>query len=1206
MSIKAKLFGGFLVLLILLVSAVVVVLYVLSDTNERMHTIVTASAQRQYLSQQVLIGVLQTARHEKNIILVTEPAVKERSRLLIEENKAVVLARINNLYRVVDDSSRPLIEQAASTWHRYTGNLQEIVSLALRNETEKATKISIDSGALVRDRIVYIVEQVVRQSDAAMARDVAASDAEYQSSLLLMAAAVLASVLLSAALLYWIVQSISLRIRNITEQSERIANREFFEVQDSNAGADELSPVFCSLSSIVESFRSITDNANAVAQGNYFVDIDLKSERDTLGYALRAMVVSLRETTAENQRHTWLTVGQNQLNEHLRGDKSVQSLAADIIAFVCQYLQAHIGAIYVADAVGLELAGTYAFAAPNELKRLAWGEGLPGQVALEQKMLVVEDINDDAMRIMSVALDARPRNLVVSPFVAEGVTVGVVEIGRLMPFTDTELEFIRLAMESIAVSCHSALARKRIQELLEETQKQSEELQMQQEELRQVNEELEEQAQSLKQQQEELQITNEELEEQTHTLAIKNKELEAARTDIEHKSRQLEMSSRYKSEFLANMSHELRTPLNSLLILSNDLAENRHKNLSHDQVESAEIIYKSGRDLLSLINDVLDLSKIEAGKMIANVEKFRLKPFVNNVYRTFRSQAESKQLALSVTIADDVPESMVSDSLRLEQILKNLISNALKFTHQGTVAVSVSCRDNKMVSFAVHDTGIGIPADKLSVVFEAFQQVDGSTARKYGGTGLGLAISRELAHLLNGNITVESKEGIGSTFTLTVPCELAVLPEGAVSEGTLSAGAVSSALLPANRFLGYPAISDDRQSLSDGDSIVLVVEDDAHFASILLKQAHAKQFKVLCAASGEDGLALAALYKPHAIILDLDLPGINGHDVLAALKSNPALRHIPVHIISINERSLVPIKDGAVEYLTKPVEKEQLEAAFNRIENFISRKMKNLLIVEDDGSSRVAIRTLIGNGDVQCFEAETGAQALQVCSEQHIDCIVLDLGLSDMTGFDFIYALENLRNAPIPPIIIYTGRELSREENEELERYAETVIIKGVKSEERLLDETALFLHRAIGNLPAAKQRIIGDLYNRELVLSGKIVLLVDDDMRNVFALSRVLKERGMEVLKAENGEKALEMLRSRPDIQLVLIDIMMPVLDGYDTMRKIRAMPEFRSLPVIALTAKAMKDDRQKCMDAGANDYITKPVDTERLLSLLRVWLST
>jgi PAS domain S-box-containing protein len=759
----------------------------------------------------------------------------------------------------------------------------------------------------------------------------------------------------------------------------------------------------------------------------------------------------------------------------------------------------------------------------------------------------------------------------------------------------------------LKIATDVTLARKQALELAQ----QAEELQTQQEELKQMNEELEEQAQNLKQQQEELQMSNEELEEQTQSLEEKNKEVEAAKNDIEQKTKQLEISSKYKSEFLANMSHELRTPLNSLLILSKDLSENRKKNLDNIQVESAEIIYKSGQDLLVLINEVLDLSKIEAGKMSITIERVSLKFFTDDLIRNFKHHAEQKGLKLNAKLDKDLPESIHTDSQRLNQILKNLISNAIKFTEKGSVNISINRYTESTVIISVSDTGIGIQEDKQMAIFEAFQQAEGGTSRKYGGTGLGLSISRELAKLLEAEIKLSSKINEGSTFSVIIPLEIHPEQEPLGTStmnrhGLYKPGTDSYREENDVEFLNYPTIKDDRNSLTTDDKVViLIIEDDLKFASILLEQANKKGFKCLSAATGEDGLLLAAKYKPQAIILDMGLPGISGHEVLLELKANPSLRHIPVHIISAKERSLEPIKEGAIEYLMKPVNKKELEEAFNRVENFVNKKMKNLLIIEDDENARKAMRILIGNGDVKCLEAGTGKDALAIYQQNNIDCIVLDIGLPDMSGFDFIYKLENKKGHNIPPIIIYTGRELTKEENNELQKYAESIIIKGVKSEERLLDETALFLHRTISNLPKSKQLIINNLYDKEAIFHSKKILLVDDDMRNVFALSKVLKERGMEIIKAENGKNALEMLNTHVDIDLILMDIMMPEMDGYETMRQIRLQKKYKSLPIIALTAKAMNDDKQKCIDAGANDYIAKPVDMERLLSLMRVWLS-
>ncbi|OAB29460.1 Signal transduction histidine kinase [Flavobacterium fryxellicola] len=986
---------------------------------------------------------------------------------------------------------------------------------------------------------------------------------------------------------------------------------------------------------------------------------------------------ALKSYELETISKNWLLTGNSALNEKLIGDQSMIELANNTISFLCSYLQANIGAVYLLDEKEntLLLSGKFAFTPANKAKEnFKLNEGLIGQAAWEQKQLLFTDITDDQIRITSTVLDAKPRNVLITPFLLDGKTIGVIEIGKLSDFTETEKEFIAVSMSSVAISVNTiqqaeekekraaelavanielayqneekekraaelgvankelayqneekekraaelGVANKELAYQNEEKEKravelhfankelsnQTEELQIQQEELRQLNEELEQQAQYLKQQQEELQMTNEELEEQTQSLEERNKEVEASKENIEKKTKQLEISSKYKSEFLANMSHELRTPLNSLLILSKDLSENRKKNLDEVQVESAEIIYKSGHDLLVLINEVLDLSKIEAGKMSINIEKVFLKNFTSELLLNFKHQAEQKGLQLTCQLATNIPEFIHTDLQRLNQILKNLLSNAIKFTEKGSVTIYIDQTTETTLTISVTDTGIGISEDKQAAIFEAFQQAEGGTSRKYGGTGLGLSISRELAKLLKGEIKVSSALAGGSTFTLYIPLE--ILPE---QELTSSTATQPLRYIPRTEnnvnFLNYKTIEDDRDTINATDKIVLIIEDDRNFAGILLKQANKKGFKCLSAASGEDGLMLASKYLPQAIILDMGLPGMNGKQVLQELKANPMVRHIPVHIISANDRSLEPIREGAVEYLMKPISKEGLEEAFNRIENFVNRKIKNLLIIEDSENSRKAMKILIGNGDVKCFEAETGKEALEIYQENQIDCVILDIGLPDMSGFDLIQKLEVIKGHSMPPIIVYTGKELTKEENNLLHKYAESIIIKGIKSEERLLDETALFLHRTISNLPKSKQLMINSLHDKDAIFQSKKILLVDDDMRNIFALSKILQERGIEVIKSENGKNALEMLAAHPTIDLVLMDIMMPEMDGYEAMKRIRSQMKFKKLPIIALTAKAMKDDKQKCIDAGANDYITKPIDVERLLSLMRVWLS-
>nr|WP_234571916.1 response regulator [Rhodohalobacter sp. 614A] len=954
------------------------------------------------------------------------------------------------------------------------------------------------------------------------------------------------------------------------------------------------------LSKAVEVAKNIGDGDLTTS-----VPVTGSGEMRKLGEALVNMRNSLKKTQEENQLYDWFTRGQNKLNNVTRGDQGIEELANKIIKFLTTYVVASIGALYLFndDKEQLELIGKYAFSTAGEKNSFKFGEGLIGQAASNKQTITLTEIDENYIRIKSSITEAPPKNILAIPFIIDNKPLGVVEIGKFESFAQKEIEFLESSMEDVGISMYSAIARKKIQELLEETQLQSEELQQQQEELEQNNEELEEQAHSLKEQQEELRVANEELEEQTQVVEQKNHDLERARTEIELKAEQLEISSKYKSEFLANMSHELRTPLNSLLILAGDLKRNKNGNLSEDELENAEVIEKSGRDLLELINEILDLSKIESGKMELNVSEVNINELANDLSRNFKKQAEKKGLNLITNIHEKVPEAVYTDRQRLEQILKNLLSNALKFTANGEIKIDFTRNADEFISIAVTDTGIGIPQEKQDLIFEAFQQADGGTSRKYGGTGLGLSISRELAKLLSGKMTLESSEGKGATFTVTIP--LTLKSDGnKTSEKTAKVTVKSNNITVRNtRFVDFPTIDDNREDISESDDTILIIEDDANFAKILGKQATERGFKFISAATGEDGLILANQYQPTAIILDLNLPGIDGHMVLRELKGNPDVRHIPVHIISAEEKSLDSIKSGAVQYLTKPVTEDQLQGAFGRIEDFINRKMKNLLVIEDNDTMRKSIVKLIGNGDVKCFEAGTAEEAFQQLEKNRIDCIVLDIGLPDISGFDLIQKLEEDYQEKLPPIIVYTGKELTKEEVDKLQQYAETIIVKGIKSEERLLDETALFLHRTVKNLPQNKQDIITSLYDKESVFRDKKVLLVDDDMRNVFALSKVLKEKGLEIDKAENGRVALKKL-DEGVVDLVLMDIMMPEMDGYECMRQIRKQSKFRDLPIIALTAKAMKTDRQKCLDAGADDYITKPVDLERLLSLMRIWI--
>jgi CheY-like chemotaxis protein/signal transduction histidine kinase/HAMP domain-containing protein len=935
----------------------------------------------------------------------------------------------------------------------------------------------------------------------------------------------------------------------------------------------------------------------------------------------------------------WQTTGQALLNEKMRGEQDVPTLANSVIEQLCQYLAAQVGTLYVLEGSLLKLAGGYAYTRRSNFPdQFQIGEGLVGQAAREKKTCAVH-IPDDYISIISPSLgELLPRTVLALPFTYDGQVIGVIEIGALTEFTTAQMEFLNSALESIAIAFSTAQARKQVNELLTQTRQQAEELQAQEEELRATNEELETQTESLrasetrlKANQTALEAANADLEEKTQILQEQqtvldhqNRDLREAQQELERKATELAATSKYKSEFLANMSHELRTPLNSLLILSGMLAKNEGGNLTPTQQESAQIIYASGADLLQLINDILDLSKVEAGHMTFNFEPMSFASLVQNMHLQFEHVAGQKSLQFEIGLAAGLSESITTDQQRVEQVLKNLLSNAFKFTEQGVVQLKIEPA-GEMIALRVHDTGIGMTPEQQQHVFEAFQQADGSINRKYGGTGLGLTISREMTAKLGGRIELESEPGKGSLFTLYLPL---YHPEGEAE----STPAPASVPITARQVFGVsaqtnaeerqsappekisteavvlskpaPFVDDDRDQIQKGDKVLLVIEDDPKFAKVLFGYAHKKNFKCVLAGDGESGLKLATVHHPDAILLDLNLPGMNGWEVLDALKGDAGLRHIPVHILSDVDQTMDAYKRGALGFLSKPINREQLDGVFSTIGEFLLRDIKTLLIVEDDNVLRHSVRQLLGGGDVKISEAARGEAALALLREARFDCMILDLTLPDMTGFELLNKINQDKTVSKCPVIVYTGKALSEEENAELLKYASSVIIKGVKSPERLLDETALFLHRVVADMPAEKQDTIHRLHDRDAVFSGKHVLVVDDNVRNAFALSRLLSDKNLRVSIARSGEKALEMLETIADIDLVLMDIMMPEMDGYEAMQRVRAQSKFKNLPILALTAKAMKGDLEKCIAAGANDYLSKPIDVDRLFSMLRVWL--
>ena len=944
-----------------------------------------------------------------------------------------------------------------------------------------------------------------------------------------------------------------------------------------------------------------------------------------IGIALSTVVAQLlRRNLLVQRRQDWLQKGQVGLSAAIAGDLGIDELGQQALGFLAGYFGAQAGAFFVRDGGNFQRVATYGVPANAALPaHFDFSDGLLGRSARDGLTFTVDNLPDNYLSYGTALGQAKPKRVVVAAAAAEGVVSAVYELGFAGDMPEYALELLRECAEVIATAVRAANYRANLQRLLEETQRQSEELQAQSEELRVNNEELEEQSRALKesqarleQQQLELEQTNAQLEEQAQQLELQRDELQDAKDAVTQKAHELAQSSQYKSDFLANMSHELRTPLNSSLILARLLAENPKGNLSDEQVQYAQTIEAAGNDLLHLINDILDLSKIEAGHMEIHAEQVSLARLGEDLLRVFRPIADQKGLALSLDIAPDLPKMVETDRQRLEQVLKNLLSNACKFTEKGGVTVTMRPQGKSAVAFAVTDTGIGISEENRQAIFDAFRQADGTISRKYGGTGLGLSISRELVRLLGGEISLESKQGQGSTFTVTVPLAYAGpvaaedLPPVAVKDLPVLTPATPAARAKPARSEKPAArsVRDDRDDLQ-GRRAILIVEDDITFAHILRDLAHEHDFRCIIAGSAAEALDCVREYMPSAVILDLGLPDNSGLTVLDRLKSNARTRHIPVHVVSANDYTETAMSLGAVGYNLKPVKRDELVTALEKLEDHLSQGLRRVLIVEDDKIQREAMQKLIGTSSVETVAVGSAAECIKALSEQTYDCMVLDLSLPDASGYSPLEELSRAGEASYPPVIVYTGRDLSAAEEQRLRRYSHSIIIKGAKSPERLLDEVTLFLHQVVSDLPAEQQRMIREARHRDAVLENRRILVVEDDIRNVYALTNVFEPRGASVQIARNGREALEALEKAnqaPEsrIDLVLMDVMMPEMDGLTATRELRKRDAFKKLPVIMLTAKAMKDDQERCISAGANDYMPKPLDVEKLLSLVRVWM--
>jgi signal transduction histidine kinase/CheY-like chemotaxis protein/CHASE3 domain sensor protein len=926
----------------------------------------------------------------------------------------------------------------------------------------------------------------------------------------------------------------------------------------------------------------------------------------------------LRRASLAREQQQWQQTGQAELARVMLGEQATEELGSNILAFLARYLGAQGGAVFAGN--GGQYSRVSARGVPGDAKiveRFALGEGLLGQAAADQEMALLSDVPEGYLTIGSAYGRDKPRHLAIVPASADAAVQGVVELGFLQAVDSQVLEFLGNAAPSIGVALRSARMRGELKDLLEETQRQSEELQVQSEELKVSNEELEEQGRALKesqvrleQQQVELEQTNSQLEEQAQALENQRDELSRSNASVEAKASELERASQYKSDFLANMSHELRTPLNSLLILSKLLGDNQAGNLSDEQVKFAQTIEASGNDLLSLINDILDLSKIEAGHIQIAPDTMSLDRFQRDMHLLFDPVASERGLEFAIEVAKECPASIETDRQRLEQILKNLLSNAFKFTEAGSVRLVLDRVEGDRIALSVIDTGIGIEPEQQRDIFEAFRQADGTISRKFGGTGLGLSISRELARLLGGSIALSSKPGEGSRFTLTIPLVYDAALVSARAEPVLEGAAPRATPAPApvkkRPAVSHRRVDDDRDGLVTG-RILLVVEDDANFASIVRDLAHEMAFQCLVASTAEEALTLAREHRPSAVVLDVGLPDQSGLAVLDRLKEDVATRHIPVHVVSAHDHSQTALSLGAIGYLVKPVKREDLANVLAGLAEKLSRTVRRVLIVEDDPVQLDAVKRLLASGDVETVGVGTAAECLALLREETFDCMVLDLTLPDASGFALLETLHEEGDHGFPPVIVYTGHDLSPDDEQRLRRYSDSIIIKGARSPERLLDEVSLFLHQVVTDLPPEQQQMIQQARGRDTVMEGRRILVVEDDVRNVYSLTNILEPRGAQIEIARNGKEAIEALEKadaeRP-IDLVLMDVMMPVMDGLTATRAIRKDPRWKKLPIITLTAKAMPDDQQRCIDAGASDYMAKPLDVDKLLSLVRVWM--
>ncbi|WP_128547030.1 response regulator [Larkinella soli] len=1152
-------------------------------------------------AENIISGMKDAETGQRGYLLTLDPA------FLQPYNGA--LEKVNRSYGEIRNltsenaAQQPSLEQIHTLYERKFQQMQRVIDLtarriATRRDTAERYREML-KGKRIMDSLRVAVDQVKREENRLLDERIGQQQVYITYTPFLLAVAALISILITI--------STYLRIKRDLDQ--RIARQQ----------ADE--------EKYRETARRISDMEDVtalIAAGDYSVrspDIG-DDELGQIGNALNTMAASLETTFTDLQNRTWLQAGTVRLSEAIRGERNLKTLASGLIETMAGYLNAPVGTVYILDFNGtFKLAGSYAASGVPET--VVPGEGLIGQAIRSRKTIVVQDLPDNYLVMTSSLGRTTPPTLVVAPLVYAGVCIGAIEIGMLRPPGPLELSFVESNLDAVAVGVNAALDYVRLQNYLEETQAQSEELQAQHNEMENLNAELEAQTLKLQASEEELRVQQEELRQTNAELEERSFLLEERNEDIRKKAEELELSTRYKSEFLANMSHELRTPLNSILLLSRLLAENNETNLTDDQVDYARVIQSSGNGLLALIDEILDLSKIEAGQMKLEFMDVPVSEVVEELQALFGPLAADKKLDFNVVVENSVPPVIETDRMRLGQILKNLISNALKFTAKGSVTLTIRQPEPGRLSFAVRDTGIGIPPEKQHLIFEAFQQADGSTKRKYGGTGLGLSISRELAKLLGGEIVLWSRVDEGSEFTVNLPVSApeAATP-GAVEShpasptpgvtapgpGHPEAAANGKADDPAARYLSTvipEAVPDDRHTLTGSDKAILIVEDDTSFARSLLEYSRRKGYKGIVAVRGDEGLKLAETYKPVGILLDIQLPVMSGWQVMDALKANPQTRHIPVHIMSSHKVKKESLVRGAVDFVNKPVAYEQLNEVFEKLEYVLNRHGGKVLIVEDNPKHARALAYFLETFRISSELKSSITEGVEALQKEEIDCVILDMGIPDPRAYELLEEAKKNPGLEHLPIIIFTGKSLSLAEEQKIRKYADSIVVKTAHSYQRMLDEVSLFLHLVDDNRPAGGSggdfRKLGALSQ---VLSNRTVLIADDDVRNIFSLTKALETYQMNVVTALDGKEAIQKLHENPNVDVVLLDMMMPQMDGYETARKIREDARWKNLPVIAVTAKAMTGDREKCIEAGASDYITKPVDIDQLMSLLRVWL--